>query len=243
MAADMPTPLPVKAQSAPPPGPAWTFHFAPYLWAAGLKGDIAVGPAAPTVQVDADFGDILDHMKFAFMGEFEMRYGRFAFITDIAYLAVDVSATGPLGFFNGKLEDKTLFATFAGAYRFVETPNSWVDVLAGARAWWRDDQLTITGPGGQISANRGKSWVDPIVGFRARAYLTPNVFVQLYGDVGGFGVGADLDWQVAGLVGYQYNQTTSFFAGYRYLDINYDKGGYLFDVTLSGPVVGASFRF
>ena len=32
-------------------------------------------------------------------------------------------------------------------------------------------------------------------------------------------------------------------AGYRYLAIDYKNGGFLFDVALSGPIIGASIRF
>lgn len=32
-------------------------------------------------------------------------------------------------------------------------------------------------------------------------------------------------------------------AGYRYLAVNYDKDGFLFDGSIRGPIVGASVRF
>jgi hypothetical protein len=40
-----------------------------------------------------------------------------------------------------------------------------------------------------------------------------------------------------------YSKTVTFFGGYRYLAVNYDRSGYVFDVALSGPVLGATFRF
>jgi hypothetical protein len=241
--ADVLSPMPVKTVAAPVPATAWTFHSSLYLWAPGLKGDVALGPLAPPVSIDADFGDILDAMKMAAMGSFEARYGRYGFLSDISYLAVEVSATGPLGFVDAKLDDKTFFGTFVGTYRAFEQPTWWLDVVGGARVWWRSDELTITGPVRTITASRDKSWVDPVIGLRARAYFSPQVFVQVYGDYGGFGVGAKSDWQVVGLLGYQYNATTSFFGGYRYLSVDYNNNGYVFDVSLSGPIFGASFKF
>lgn len=179
----------------------------------------------------------------AFMGTFEARNNKFGFIADLNYLAIKVSATGPLGFVNAQLNDKTFFGTFAGAYRLVDQGTAWIDVIGGARVWWRDDVLDVTAGGLAISPGREKSWIDPIVGVRAQAYLAPKVYVQLYGDLGGFGVGAKSDWQVVGLLGYQYDATKSFFGGYRYLAVNYNQGGYVFDVNLSGPVIGATFKF
>ena len=243
-AADIPAPMPTKAVAAPPPVSGWTFQFTPYLWAAGLKGDVAMGPLAPPVAVDLSFGDIFDHLKMAFMGSFEARHGRVGFISDIAYLRLEASATGPLGFVNAELEDRTLFATFLGTYRLVDQGTAWVDITGGGRLWWIDAQLDITAPGPTaLSFTREKSWIDPVVGLRARAHLTPQVFVQFDGDVGGFGVASKSTWQIAGILGYQYSPTTSFFAGYRHLEVDYNRNGFVWDVQLSGPVFGASFRF
>lgn len=242
-AADLPQPLPVKASPVQTPTNEWSYSFSPYLWAAALKGDVQLGALAPPVQIDASFGDILNNLRMTFMGTFEARNDKIGFISDLMYLGVKVSGTGPLGFVNAQLSDKTFIGTFAGAYRIIDQGSAWIDVVGGARVWWRDDVLDITGGGGAISASKEKSWVDPIIGLRAQAYLSPNFYVQIYGDVGGFGLGAKSDWQVVGLLGYQYDATKSFFGGYRYLAVDYNRGGYTFDVNLSGPVFGATFKF
>ena len=43
--------------------------------------------------------------------------------------------------------------------------------------------------------------------------------------------GAKSDWKIAGFVGYEYSRTVTFFGGYRYLAVNYDRDGYEFDVV------------
>jgi len=63
------------------------------------------------------------------------------------------------------------------------------------------------------------------------------------GDVGGFGVGSDLDWQVLGALQYQVDDSLTLEAGYRYLAVDYDDDGFLFDVALQGPIIGGSIRF
>ena len=238
-------PMPTKASVvAPMPASGWTFEFTPYLWATGLQGDIDVGPTAPLVSVDAGFDDIIKHTKFAFMGRFEARYDKWGLISDIAYLSVKVSGAGPLGFVDGALKSKTLFGTFVGSYRLVEQQSFWLDGLAGARAWWLSNTLDITAPGPTaLSATRDQNWIDPIVGLRARAYVRPDLYLEFYGDACGLGVGAKSDWQVAGLLGYQYSRSVSLFGGYRYLAVNYSRDNFLFDVNMSGPVFGATFRF
>ena len=46
-----------------------------------------------------------------------------------------------------------------------------------------------------------------------------------------------------GTIQYQVADYLTLDAGYRYLAVDYDDGGFLFDVALSGPIIGASFRF
>jgi hypothetical protein len=243
-AADVGQGVPIKAAPVAIPDYAWTFQFTPYLWAAGLKGDIALGPAVPPVGIDLGFMDMLKHLKMAFMGTFEARYGRLGLIADISYLHAKDQATGPFGFTNASLVDKTSFGTFLGAYRVVDQKSNWIDVVGGGRLWWRRDELDITAPiVGAISATKEKAWLDPIIGIRARAYLGPQIYAEVYGDVGGFGVAAKSDWQVMGTLGYQYSPTTSFFGGYRYLAVDYNRNGYVWDVKLAGPIFGASFKF
>ncbi len=62
----------------------WTFSIAPYLWMAGISGETAQF-GLPTVDIDADFGDILRHLDFAFMAAGEARYDRFSVIGDVIY--------------------------------------------------------------------------------------------------------------------------------------------------------------
>jgi hypothetical protein len=47
----------------------------PYFWAAGMKGDVAPVPGLPTVQTEADFGDIVDELQLGLASTFEIRAG------------------------------------------------------------------------------------------------------------------------------------------------------------------------
>ena len=49
-----------QAQSQPPP-PApspWSFRVSPYMWFAGVSGDVGVNSNLPTVDVDVNFSEI-----------------------------------------------------------------------------------------------------------------------------------------------------------------------------------------
>ena len=107
-----------------------------------------------------------------------------------------------------------------------------------------DADLALTGPLiGTRVGGRSEAWVDPIVGIATQIKLGGGFGFKAEGDVGGFGVGADLDWQVLGALQYQLNESITLEAGYRYLSVDYDKGGFLYDVAMQGPIIGGSIRF
>ena len=66
-------------------------------------------------------------------------------------------------------------------------------------------------------------------------------------DIGGFDIGSDLSWQLAGYLSFQASDATSIVVGYRLLDIEYDEGSgadrFELDAQLRGPVIGAIFTF
>jgi hypothetical protein len=243
-AADIATKAPPQLVTSPAPINNWTFQITPYLWAAGLEGDVRVGPNAPLTHVDASFGDILDHLRFAAMATVEVRYARFGVVADLMYLSLSASATGPLGYLNAQLKDKTFIATVSGAYRVVDAGSWWLDLEAGARVWAMNINLGfgVVPLGVSRTYNLDKSWADPIVGIRARAYLNEKFFVQGYADVGGFDVSSKSTWQLAGMIGYQYSPTISFIAGYRYLAVDYNRNGFIWNVDMHGPMFGATFK-
>src|SRR5437773_7908925 len=66
-------------------------------------------------------------------------------------------------------------------------------------------------------------WFDPYVGLRARYNFNKTYYTAVRGEIGGFGVGADLMWEVETVVGI--NLTRSIFTeiGYRALGGNYEN--------------------
>ena len=55
---------------------------------------------------------------------------------------------------------------------------------------------------------------------------------------------ADIDWDVAGGLGYRINERFSATVGYRALGVDYSNDdGFLFDVVQQGPILGLTVRF
>ena len=86
-------------------------------------------------------------------------------------------------------------------------------------------------------------WFDPYVGLRARYNFNKTYYTAIRGEIGGFGVGADLMWEVETVVGI--NLTRSIFTeiGYRALGGNYENNGFRFDAVMHGPQITTGITF
>jgi hypothetical protein len=240
-AADL-TPLTPEAKTVETQS-GWEFTVAPYFWAAGLSGDIRQF-GLPQVTVDADFGDILSNLDFAFMATAEARYDRFSVVGDIIYAKLGADAHTPNGILARSVDVTS--ETFAGllgvGYAVLEDPNGHLDVVGGMKVWSVDTDISFNG-GLLAGVERDDSatWVDAVVGLRGNYFFTKEIYVTGWGLVGGGG--ADVDWDVGAGLGYKFNDTVSAVAGYRAIGVNYDKDDFVFDVVQQGPIVGVAFHF
>lgn len=87
-----------------------------------------------------------------------------------------------------------------------------------------------------------REWVDPYVGLRGRLNLTERTYVGGRADIGGFGIGSDLTWQIFGGVGFRPTPNVELEAGWRYLAVDYDNDGFVYDVAYSGATVGMTIH-
>ena len=248
------TPTVAQAQASASSGGSWTFELTPYLWSAGMSGEVGAG-ALPTMNVDMSFSDILDNLDAGLMGAFEARNGRWGLLFDAIYMKLAHSATasrtgpGPIGSTataSAELEmTQTVFAA-AVAYRAIEgrTP---LDVIGGARYAKLTVDAQIDGSfyaqTGSVAASSEKSWVDPYIGVRVQHPIAERWTLVGYADVGGFGIGSDFTWQALAGVNYEFSKSIAGKFGYRYLYVDYDKDGFRYDMGNSGLYLGAGIRF
>ncbi len=62
-------------------------------------------------------------------------------------------------------------------------------------------------------------------------------------DIEGFGAGSDLAWEVMPVIGFPLSDMIMLRAGYRWLDVDYDKDDFHFDAMTQGWLAGLGFRF
>jgi opacity protein-like surface antigen len=61
--------------------------------------------------------------------------------------------------------------------------------------------------------------------------------------VGGFDVGSRIMADVFGGVGYRFTDSISTTVGYRWMKVDRDEGGFLYDVEQQGIIAGLTFTF
>jgi hypothetical protein len=226
---------------------AWHFQLGTYGWLSGQKGTLATQPGLPAADVDLDFyDDIAGNINGAFALIGEVRKGGAGVVADISYSDIedDEATAGPI-FSELTSRTKTWIASMAGFYRLIEQDRTFLDGMAGLRYWSVDSSLKLGAgilPAREIS-NR-EDWVDPIIGLKGRMPLGGSkFFVSGALVLGGFGVGSDFMWDGLINLGYQWTAMFSTTVGYRYLDVDYDEGDFVYDVYQDGLVLGLSWRF
>ena len=224
-----------------PADKGWRFAVTPYLWLAGLEGEVGVGPL--TSNVDLSPSDILDHLQFAASAYGEVRRQWFVGGIDALYVSVgDAKAIvfrGDTGSFNLSSR-QTILQPFVG---YSVGNATWtLDVLAGARYWHSRDQLRVDRANGQSrDFTNTIDWWDALGGLRLTGRIVPHVRFTAGGDAGGGG--AKSDWQLHGDVGYDVSSRWTVGLSYRFLSVDYNKSNFLQDVDMKGFVLAGTYHF
>jgi hypothetical protein len=217
----------------------WRFEFVPYLWFASLDGSIGLDPL-PAVQVAADPGEPLVNLDFALADAFSARKGPWAVLADITLTKLGVDETVSAS--DVEIDSVLVWASVAVGHAVVDAPRARVELFGGARYLLLDNDGRSVG---SVTAENSKSedWLDPIVGFDARGQLAERWSVGLLADVGGFGVGSDLSWELLPRVSYAWNEIITLNAGYRLLAMDFESSQVEYDVRESGWILGVGFGF
>ena len=224
----------------------------PYLWAAGLNGDVTVN--GNPAEVDLDFSDVFEDLDSGGgMVHVESRRERWGAFFDLTY--AKLASDGDAGPFSVDVETETALVELGAFYRLLESSDDRplsLDVLGGGRYIYLKGELDIKGAGPlgvDIEVDTSKDWVDAIVGGRIQLDFTEQLTFSLRGDAGGFGVGSssELTWNVVAALGYELSERTTLWLGYRHLDIDYDDGSGSnlneYDVEMTGPMLGLAIGF
>jgi hypothetical protein len=221
----------------------WHVNAVPYLWFPGMHG--TVGVMGHNVSVHASATDVLSHFRFGLAGITEFRYNRFVVPVDLMWVRLAADKALPftdVGATSADVKIAEILLTPEVGYRLLDRENFKIDGVTGFRFWHLGQSLSFSPGTLGLNPSVSKNWVDPLVGARMKTALSPKIAVDVFGDVGGWGTGSQLEYQVTGLLGYKLNHKWLLQVGYRYLDVNYRGGGTVFDVAMPGIMLGATIK-
>jgi len=242
--------IPPAPPAAAPPARSWPdieVLATPYIWLPWVSSTVRPSNTAlPSASSTTDPGTLFTHLTWVpFTGSVEFRTGPYGVLLDYQHVPLKTGVgTGGILFSGataGLTED---IGTAMFLYRPFVQPDQYIDVGLGVRAWGFDGAITLNeGLLPAFNAANGLSWADPIFGARYHRELGNGFSATAYGDVGGFGAGAHIDWQLVGTIGYTLNSWVELHGGFRSMNFNYGGARANFSVNQYGPILSATFRF
>jgi len=239
----------------------WQFTGSLNLYLPTISASTAFPP--PATGGSSASIDILENLKFTFMGSLEGRKGPWGAFTDVVYIDLGTSKAGTRALQIGGVELPAGVAadtsydlkgwswTLGGAWRAVSKPSYVLDVIAGTRLLDIQQTLdwTLSGNIGPVALpdrtgareSRLRNW-DAIVGVKGR-YTFGDMgkwFVPYYLDVGTGN--SDFTTQAMTGVGYTFGWG-EVLGSWRYLGYNMKPGQSLQDLSFNGPMVSAVFHW
>jgi hypothetical protein len=218
----------------------WHLYGVGYVWLPGIHGTLGVRGFDTSVHVSAI--DLVSNFRFGIMGAVIPSYNRFSAPVDYFWVRLKDSKAIPFDptySVSAKVTESII--TPKVSYLMVNNPKIKVYGTAGPRIWHEGTTLnlvpTISGRVPYQSAN----WIDFVAGARFNVPLSSKASVDILGDAGEGG--ATLDYQVAGFVNYQAKPKIALQGGWRYLTVHYGNNGNLFNGTMQGIILGATYKF
>jgi hypothetical protein len=226
-----------------------TYHvyLEPYLFAASMSGTTGIG-TLPDAFVCIPASKVLEHLKIGGMLYAEVHNNQFAFTSDIFYANLDQNVSPKIdkGILNGTVSLTQFWWELAALYKVLP----WFEVGVGARvnSIKSGVNININGPSGTVNKNKEQpeTWVDPIIVTRLKGAINNKWLFQLRADIGGFGVGSKLAWQLQPTVFFRASRLLDLGLGYRAIYMDYNKGTgdqrFLYNMTEYGPQLKIGFN-
>ena len=183
------------------------------------------------------------------MGAYRAENNTWSMTADVTYMGLGASQRSERGFVKGDVDVDQLTVMGTVGRRLTEHLEGLFSLAYFDLS--TDLQVATTAPiSGEVTtrnASAGASWVDPLVGLQYSLPINYAWRLNLRGDIGGFGIGSDLSYQVLANVRWQANDTVGVVVGYRLIAFDYEDGKdrnyQRYDMTEQGPLVGVAVSF
>lgn len=220
------------------------FHLTPYLWYAGFEGSLGTDATDAGGGASVDFGKLWDNMSLAgAMLNASWRRDRWTAFGDWTYARVESDSPTSRGqlYAGAHAEVRgNIMQAFAG-WDALPSATGHLDLFAGLRYYDVDLKLHLEGAALQnLDATGDAQWWDAVAGVRFLQHFAGRW--QAYGQADVGAGGSEPAWELIASVGYDFDWG-ALLGGWRYLSSDYRDDSLEFDARLTGPFLGASFRF
>jgi len=213
----------------------WENEIALYFWMPRMGGEVEIQNV--DLDVDGDFDDMLKDLDSSIGLHYELwEHDSWGIAGDFFRMVLSDDPDVPAG--DGELETEILLAEalFIGRTR---SGQAYLDVFGGFRWMSLDSHFE----GGGVDEDRSRSYLDPIIGIRVGAMLSPWFHLSFRFDIGGFDVGTDFSTNTVFLATAYASPTVKFSAGWRTYAFRIDDSDHEFSLTVDGPLISVHFGF
>jgi hypothetical protein len=218
----------------------WHYYGMAYIWFPGIHGTAGIRGFDTSVHVTAS--EIFSNFRGGFLGDFIPTYGRFSAPTDILWMRLRDSKAIPFApDYSVRADLGMTIITPKVNYLLVKNPKIKIYGTAGPRIWHESTTLQLIPTINGNNLSKSVTWADFVIGARFNMPLGPKASVDVLGDAGEGG--ATLDYQVGGLLNYQVKPKLVLQGGWRYLTVHYGNNGSVFNSSIQGILIGATYKF
>ncbi len=233
---------PSEAQ-APDSAKKYQVYLEPYLFAPSLSGTMGIGNL-PNTFICVPASKVFSYFKIGGMLYAEVHNNQWAFTSDLFYASLSQDASSKNGIIGGTADLKQFMWELEGLYRL----NSWLEAGVGARINSIKLGLNIATTGGAFNktADKTNAWVDPVIVTRLSKWVDNKWLFSLRADIGGFGIGSQIAWQLQPDIFFRASRLLQLGLGYRIISMDYSTGSgsdrFLYDIDEYGPQLRIGFN-
>lgn len=219
----------------------WRLGISFYGFFPGVHG--TVGATGHNASIHSPFTDVFHVLKGNIPIAVEADKGRFLMPIDFFWIKLGIDNGIPVNDF-GQTSINThmtqsILTPMVG-YRLVDGDRLKLDALAGIRYWYASLSNTLQPSGQKYSGST--NWVDGLGGARFILPFSERASITVGGDAGAGE--SNLDYQVLGLLNFNFSPKFGFGLGWRYLYDDYRPATneLVYSPTMSGPIAGLTFN-
>ncbi len=232
----------------------WSWSLTPYAWIADINATVDINDQE-VIDGEVKFDDLVDDVDFATMIHLEGRRGKHGLFGDLIFLDIGdrarVIQRPNLPFpIQAESDLELTHLEFGGLY-YPGGEGGKFGVAYGVRMINADQKIDVVLVGALPTDRRivttTSTLYDAMLGVRYSSTYDSGWSFAFWGDVATGDT--DLTWSAAGVFGYDFGQRDQYAIrfGYRFLEFQFEEDArnakVESDITMSGPLVGFTFRF